>query len=102
MGVSLEVKVMAWLEFELAYYDVAVKLVNHYIMDTPSLPTKIHKYKPFLYVVAIIDFYHGICLGQIAVWNCFSVTLRVTFVTGNGIGNFTSNPGQSNLYFSFY
>ena len=33
-GISLKVGVIAWLEFELAYYDVAVQHVNHYATGT--------------------------------------------------------------------
>ena len=29
--------VLAWLEFELAYYNVAVQYVSHYAMGTPVL-----------------------------------------------------------------
>ena len=35
-GIWLKVKVQAWLEFELAYYDVAVNYVSHYAMGTIS------------------------------------------------------------------
>ena len=28
--------VIAWLEFELAYYDVAIQLVNNQVKETPT------------------------------------------------------------------
>ena len=35
-GICPKVNVIAWLEFELAYYDSAVQRFNHYAMRTPS------------------------------------------------------------------
>ena len=34
-GNSPKVKVIAWLEFEIVYYDVAVQLTSHHTMCTP-------------------------------------------------------------------
>ena len=33
-GISLKVNVIAWLEFELTYYDVTVQHVSHIAMET--------------------------------------------------------------------
>ena len=35
-GIYPKVTVIAWLEFELAYYDVAVQCVSHYTTGTPQ------------------------------------------------------------------
>ena len=34
---SLNVNMIAWLEFELAYRNIAVQHISHYPMDTPLL-----------------------------------------------------------------
>ena len=34
-GISPKVNIIAWLRFELAYYDVAVQPVRHYVMEIP-------------------------------------------------------------------
>ena len=34
-GISAKVNVIAWLEFELTYYNVTVQHVNHYTTETP-------------------------------------------------------------------
>ena len=34
MGISPKVNVIAWLEFELAYYDIAIEHVSHYATGT--------------------------------------------------------------------
>ena len=41
---SPKVNIIAWLEFELAYYNVAVQHISHYIISTASLKnTKTNK-----------------------------------------------------------
>ena len=37
-GISPKVNVIAWLEFELAYYDVKVQHVNHYATRAHTPP----------------------------------------------------------------
>ena len=36
-GICPKVRVIAWLEFELGYYDSAVRRFNHYTTMTPLL-----------------------------------------------------------------
>ena len=36
-GICQKVNVIAWLEFELAYYDVVVQYVSHYTAGTPLI-----------------------------------------------------------------
>ena len=38
-GISPKVNVLAQLEFELTYYDVAVQHISHYAMSTPTQNT---------------------------------------------------------------
>ena len=35
-GISLQVNVRAWLEFELVYYNVKVQYVSHYLLESGS------------------------------------------------------------------
>ena len=35
-GMSPKMNALAWPEFELAYYDVAIQLADHYVTGTPS------------------------------------------------------------------
>ena len=35
-GINPKVNIIAWQEFELIYYDVAVQHINHYTMGTSS------------------------------------------------------------------
>ena len=41
-GINPKVNVIAQLEFELAYYDVAVQYVSHYAMETLSWTWSLH------------------------------------------------------------
>ena len=34
-GISLKVIVIAWLEFELTFYNVTIQHINHYTTGTP-------------------------------------------------------------------
>ena len=40
-GISPKVNVIVQLEFELAYYNFTVQLVNHYTMETPNPFSKV-------------------------------------------------------------
>ena len=55
-GVSLKVNVIAWLEFELTYFDATVQLFNHYATGSSSHGHTVSKKQNISYVVPSISF----------------------------------------------
>ena len=62
-GISLKVNVIAWLDLELTYYDIAVQHVDSYTSETPPE------------VVVTTGYITTACL-----WNVITITRRVVFV----------------------
>ena len=72
--------VIAWLEFELAYYDPAVHCFNHYTMSIP-LPTKLGLYTYIkILIIYSVDLFRSLSKGS-----CLKIEVLFYFTVSDSL-----------------